>query len=86
MKNFQIVTLSQLLGKKESLGTRRLFEHLDAQLQYKNRRQAINLLAQIAIRLHKLLTEKNMSLYDADRELLLTPGYSQGPVLQRISN
>lgn len=84
MNNFQIVTLSELLGKKESLGTRRLFEHLDAQLQYKNRRQAINLLAQIAIRLHKLLTEKNMSLYDADRELLLTPGYSQGPVLQRI--
>ncbi len=84
MDNFQIVTLSQLLGKKESLGTRRLFEHLDAQLQYKNRRQAISLLAQIAIRLHKLLTEKNMSLYDADRELLLTPGYSQGPVLQKI--
>lgn len=84
MGNFLIMTLSQILGKNESLGTRRLLEHLDTQLQYKNTRQAINLLAQIAIRLHKLLTEKNISLYDADKELLLTPGYSQGPVLQNI--
>lgn len=82
MENFQALTWSQIFG--HSLGIKRLFEHLDAQLHPKDLQQTIKLLAQAAIRLYKLLTKKEMSLYDADWELLTTPGYSQGPLLQQI--
>ena len=86
MENFQLLTLSYILGHEQSIGIRRLFEHLDAQLQPKYLNSTIKLLAQAAVRLHKLQIEKVVSLYDADWELLTTPGYSQGLDLQNLLN
>lgn len=84
MKNFQTLSLTNVVGIGQFLGMRRLFEHLDAQIHQKNHKDTLFILSQAAIRLHKLLTENDKSLYDADLELIKTDGYCKEEFVVKI--
>lgn len=63
---------------------KRLFQHLDAQINQDDYKNSLIILCQSSIRLYKSLTQKNQNLYEADLELIETIGYCPEPLRTEI--